>query len=101
MDQQVLIKKDGQEITATLSKTFISNVFTYMFAALAITGVVSYSFGSNMDLISILRNPETGGMTMMGWVVLLAPLGFVILMNRGFNRYSSMILLLMFVGFSI
>ncbi len=101
MDQQVIIKKDGQEIAATLSKSFISNVFTYMFAALAITGVISYWFGSNMELIGYLRNAETGGMTIMGWVVMLAPLGFVILMNRGINRYSSMILLLMFVGFSI
>ena len=88
-------------MTGTLAQTFISNVFTYMFAALAITGVIAYWFGTNVSLLSLLINMETGGMTIFGWVVMLAPLGFVLLMNRGIERYSSLVLLLMFIAFSI
>lgn len=101
MNQQITFKKDGQEMTGTLAQTFISNVFTYMFAALAITGVIAYWFGTNVSLLSLLINMETGGMTIFGWVVMLAPLGFVLLMNRGIERYSSLVLLLMFIAFSI
>lgn len=100
-DQQVTIKKDGQEYTATLAQTFISNVFTYMFAALAITGVIAYWFGTSQELLSYLVNFETGGMTGLGMIVTFAPLAFVLIMSFAFNRLSSMTLLLLFMAYSI
>jgi hypothetical protein len=36
----------------------------------------------------------------MGWVVMLAPLGFILAMNFGFNRFSSSGLTLLFLAFS-
>ena len=88
-----------QEQTYSLSKTYLANVFSWMFAALAITAIVSYLFGNNMKLMSLLVT-ETG-MSTLGWVVTLAPLGFVFLMSMGYNRFSASTLILLFLVFGI
>jgi len=100
MNQQVTLKKDGKEFTGTMAQSFISNVFTYMFAALAITGVISYWFGTSEDLLSYLFSYE-GGMTGLGYVVMFAPFAFVLIMSFAFNRLSSLALLLLFTLYSI
>ena len=81
-------------------RSFLSNVFTYMAGALSITGVIAYLFGSSETLLSYLINFETGGMTTLGWVVMLAPLGFVLLMSFKFQKLSSFSLLMLFVAYS-
>lgn len=81
-------------------KAFLSNVFTYMAGALSITGVIAYLFGTNESLLSYLINFETGGMTMLGWGVMLAPLAFVLVMSLSFNKLSSFALLGLFVAYS-
>lgn len=80
-------------------KSFLSNVFTYMAGALAITGVISYWFASSEEMMSTLINPETG-MTMLGYVVMFAPLIFVLVMSFSFNRLSSFALLMLFIAYS-
>lgn len=88
------------EQTVSLEKSFLSNVFTYMSGALAITGVISYLFGTSKQLLEILINTETGGMTMLGWVVMFAPFVFVMIMSFSFNKLSSFTLLIMFIVYS-
>jgi FtsH-binding integral membrane protein len=70
-----------------LAKTFISNVFAWMGIALALTAFTAYYFASSEELIRMLIKPE-GGMTMLGWIVMLAPIGFVLAMSLGFQRFS-------------
>ncbi len=82
-----------------LPKTFISNVFSWMGIALAITAFVAWYFASNENLIRLLYS-ETG-MTTLGWVVTFAPLGFVLLINMGFQRLSAQVLTLLFGVFAI
>ena len=65
-----------------------------MFAALAITGIMAYWFGTNESLLRYLVNLETGGMTGLGMIVMLAPFAFVLIMSFGFQRLSSFVLLL-------
>lgn len=84
-----------------LAKNFVANVFAWMGIALAITAFTSYYFASNENLIFALINPETGGFTMLGWIVMLAPLGFVLLMGMGFNKFSAGTLTLLFGVYSI
>lgn len=85
---------------AQASAAFISQVFTYMAGALAITGVVAYLFGTNLELLSMLRNPETGGNTILGWVVMFAPFGFILLMGAMMERLSASMMLLAFTAYS-
>ncbi len=88
-----------EEITA-ISKTFMSSVFSWMFAALAITSVVAFYFGNSVDLITLLVDPMVGKMTGLGYLVMFAPLAFVLVMSFGFNKLSYPVLLFIFLLFS-
>jgi FtsH-binding integral membrane protein len=87
--------------TQPIAKTFLSGVFMWMFLAMAITAATAWTFATTPALISILINPETGGMSIMGWVVMLAPLGLVLLMSAGFQRLSASTMVLVFVLYSV
>lgn len=81
-------------------KTFMASVFTWMTLAMVITGITAWLFASSPELILTLRNPM-GGMTGLGWIVMLAPIGFVLLMSLGFQRLSPAIMSLLFIAFSV
>ncbi|MEQ8908024.1 MAG: Bax inhibitor-1/YccA family protein [Vicingaceae bacterium] len=81
-------------------KAFLSNVFTYMAGALAITGVIAYWFSSSESMMNLLVNTQTGGMTILGYAVMFSPLIFVLVMSFSFNRLSSFSLLLLFIAYS-
>lgn len=83
---------------ATISR-FISNVFSWMVAGLVMTATAAY-YVAESGLVANLYNLETGGMSALGWIVMLAPLGFILAMNMGFQRWSSMSLTLLFLAFS-
>jgi FtsH-binding integral membrane protein len=87
--------------TGTLAKSFMANVFLWMTVAMAVTAVTAYWFASTPSLISSLVNFETGKMSILGWVVTLAPLGFVLLMSFGYQKLSPAILTLLFLAFSM
>lgn len=83
----------------TLSKTFLSNVFGWMFLGLLATAGTSWIFADNDSLMALLIN-ETG-MTALGWIVTFAPLGFVLLMGLGFNKLSSPVMVVLFMIYAI
>ncbi|MEZ5016704.1 MAG: Bax inhibitor-1/YccA family protein [Flavipsychrobacter sp.] len=87
----------GEAGTRPLSKTFMANVFLWMFAALATSSLFAFLFANNATLLSLLINPETGGMTMLGMITMFAPLGFVLLMSFGYNRLSAMAMMVIFL----
>ncbi len=82
-----------------LSKTFMSNVFSYMTIALAISGLTAYFFGTNETFIMSLYT-ETG-MSILGWIIMLSPLALVFLMSSRFQKFSYPTLLLVFSSYSI
>ncbi len=93
----------GYAETRSLAKSFMSNVFLWMFFALGVTAVVSYFFATNQQLMSLIyQQTQTGiRITTLGWVVFLAPFGFVLLMSFGFQRLSASAMTLLFVVFAI
>jgi len=80
-------------------KSFMANVFSYMTLALVLSGIFSYWFGTT-DLINYLINPMSGH-TILGYVVMFAPLGFVLLMSFAWQKMSSVVLMGLFLIFSI
>ncbi len=86
--------------SGSMSRTFVAGVFSWMAIALAITAFVAYYFAATPSLIMSLYNPQ-GGMTILGWVVMLSPLGFVLAMSAGFQKFSSGTLTLLFGAFSV
>jgi FtsH-binding integral membrane protein len=79
----------------------MTNVFMWMFMALGVTALTSYYFSSNPSLMLLLRDATTGGMTVLGWIVMLSPIGFVLLMSLGFQRFSAMTLTLFFAIYAV
>lgn len=89
----------AEQQSASMAKTFMSSVFTYMTGALTITGLVAWYIGTDPTLVSYLVG-ETG-FTMAGWVVLLAPLVLVFVMSGMFQKLSSQSLLALFGLYSV
>lgn len=77
----------GDTRKGALSKTFMANVFMWMFVALGVSAFMAYLFASSPVLLSYLLS-ETG-LSPIGWIVMLAPLGFVLLMSFGYNKLSA------------
>ena len=84
-----------------VAKTFISSVFSWMGIALGISAVTAYVFGTDLSYLSYLMNTQTGGLTGLGYVVMFAPLGFVLLMGLGFNKLSATALSGLFLVYSV
>lgn len=78
-------------------RKYVNHVFTWMVGGLAVTAAVAWWFASS-GLIDLLYT-ETGR-SMLGWVVMLSPLAFVLVMNFGFERFSASGLSLIFLAFS-
>lgn len=82
-----------------VAQTFMQRVFSWMAIALAITAFVAYYFSSSESLMSALITQE--GMTGLGWLVMLSPIGFVLVMSFGFQKLSSGTLTLIFGAYSV
>lgn len=85
----------------TVAKSFMTQVFGWMTLAMSVTAITAYWFSASPSLMGSLFNFQTGGMTLLGWVVTLAPIGFVLLMSFGFQKLSPAVLTLLFVTFSV
>jgi len=86
--------------TGVIAKTFMSQVFTWMTLAMIITAGTAWWFASS-EAWKNLINVETGSLTGLGWIVTLAPLGFVLLMSFGFQKLSALAMTLLFIAFSV
>ena len=84
--------------TVVGSNTLLRTVFAWMTAALVITTAASMLFAFTPSLLALLVN-ETG-LTTLAWVVMFAPLGFVLLMSFGFNKLSYPVLVAAFLAYA-
>ena len=82
----------------TNTNTFVANVFSLMFAALIISGISAVWF-ANESMRSNIINYE-GGLTTLGWISMIAPIGLVLLIGFGFQKYSAKFLLGVFLIYS-
>ena len=85
----------------SIASSFIANVFSWMFLALAVTAVVSYFFAADPSLTGMMINMQTGSINLLGWIVFLSPFGFVMLMSFGYHKFSFGILSLLFMIFAV
>ncbi len=90
--------------TGTLSSTYIANVFMWMFAALGVSTIFALLFANSPALMQYLYsvNPVTGGakLNMLGYAVMFAPLGFVMIMSFAFQRLSAVALIGLFMAYA-
>ena len=84
--------------SGTNTSTFVANVFSLMFAALIISGISAVWFATE-SMKSYIINYE-GGLTTLGWISMIAPIGLVLLIGFGFQKYSAKFLLGVFLIYS-
>lgn len=86
--------------TGEVSKKFMANVFLWMFIALGISAAVSLYCTLNVQVLAEYLFRSEGGLNILGWVVMLAPIGFVMLMSFGFARLSTPAITALFLLYS-
>src|SRR4051812_23759274 len=74
--------------TKPVTQTFFASVFSWMGVALGISALTAYVFGTDASYMQYLMKPE-GGLSGLGYLVMFAPLGLVLLMSMGINKLSS------------
>lgn len=87
------------------TREFFKNVYGYMFAALAISGIVAYLAGTPEFLTTYLLNvdPVTGMASYkpIMWVIMFAPVGLVFLIGMRYHKMSMGALLFTFLIYSV
>jgi len=78
---------------------YMTKVYALMTGAMLITGVVAYVVGSNEALLSVFRDPMTMSPTILGWIVMFAPLAVVLFFGSIINRLSTEAAQMFFWGF--
>lgn len=64
------------------------SVYNYMTSGILLTGIIALLFAESGAVFSLI-NFQTGAMSPLGWIVMLAPLGIVLWMSFGFERIST------------
>ena len=88
-------------VSQDYARDFIKSVYNYMFAALTISGVISYFIGSNPALLASLFMTASGGISIFFYVVLFSPILISLAMAGGFNKVSFGTLMALFVIYSV
>ena len=96
---KITTSKSANIASKDLSKSFVSNVFSLMFTALIISGLSAVWFATD-TMSSIIVSKVTGSLTTVGWIATLSPLGLVLLMGAGFQKFSVKTLLGIFLIYS-
>ena len=93
--------EDQSSLSADLARDFFRNVYTYMFGALGISGILAYTVGTNTSYFTSLFISAEGGISPVFWIIAFAPLGIGLLIQLGYNRLSMGVLLALFILYSV
>ena len=76
------------------------SVYNYMTSGILLTGIVALLFAESGAVFSLF-NMATGSLSILGWLVMFAPLGFVLVMSFGINRLSTGMAQVLYWAFAI
>jgi FtsH-binding integral membrane protein len=79
-------------------RSYMLSVYNYMASGVLLTGIVALLFAPYAS--DVLVNASGRGLSGLGWIVTLAPLGFVMVMSFGINRISTGTLQMLFWAFA-
>lgn len=94
---------DSQTKAKPIAKTFMANVFLWMFAAVGLSALFSLLFANSPELLSYLLSVNAKGQVapnMLGYATIFAPLGFVLLMSFGQRKLSATAMVALFLVFA-
>ncbi len=76
-------------------RQYMLRVYNYMTGGVALTGVIAYLTANSPTMLNaIFGNP------ILAWIVILAPLGFVMVLSFGVNRLSPVMAQILFWAFA-
>jgi hypothetical protein len=83
-------RADTAALDAGLRK-YMLGVYNYMASGLLLTGIVALVIASTPALSQLFWQPVRGGVapTILGWVAMLSPLVFILVLSFGINRLSA------------
>lgn len=84
-----------------MAKTFLANVFAYMFAGLAISGVVSWVVANSPSLLIKLYNIDGTGFSPLGYIIMFAPLAIALVMQMAYQRLSFPVIFGLFLLYAV
>ena len=85
-------------------RAYMLRVYNYMLVGLVLTGITAWVVANVPEVGALFYaiNPENGrvGLTGLGWIALLAPLGLVLLLSFGIQRMSLPTAQMVFWGYA-
>lgn len=69
-------------------RSYMLSVYNYMASGVLLTGLVSLGMAAT-GMVDSLINPVTQGLSGLGWVLAIAPIGLVLWLSFGINRLSQ------------
>lgn len=99
--QNFLDVSDDGAASKSEVKEFFMGVYTYMFMALLVSGLVSWYLASSGLFIEWFYNQETGGLNPLFYVVMFSPLALVLLIQFKFQKFSLSALVGLFILYSV
>jgi FtsH-binding integral membrane protein len=92
---------NNNSYSAEISRVFFRNVYTYMFGALGISGILAYMVGTNeLMFAQLFLNAEGTGLSPVFWIIAFAPVGIGLLIQWAYERLSMGFLLALFIVYS-
>jgi FtsH-binding integral membrane protein len=91
--QAAYVRDDAAALDAGL-RAYMLRVYNWMASGLALTGLVAFGI-ANSSLINLFYAPvqtaagSSYAATPLAWIVMIAPLGFVLVLSFGVNRLST------------
>ena len=94
-----MYNQSESSFSAQITREFFRSVYSYMFVALGISGIVAYTIGTDERLfIDWFVTPS--GMSPLFWVAMFSPLALSFVIQWGYNRLSTSLLMILFALFS-
>ena len=92
---------NNNSYSAEISRVFFRNVYTYMFGALGISGILAYMVGTNeLMFAQLFLNAAGTGLSPVFWIIAFAPVGIGLLIQWAYQRLSMGFLLALFIVYS-
>ena len=85
--------------TQEATRVFFRNVYSYMFGALSISGLIAYMAGNKEFIGTYFINADRG-ISPLFYIVVFAPVGLGLLIQMAYNKLSMTALLALFVAYA-
>ena len=97
-NNQTILRTGARAQTAAIDeglRAYMLKVYNYMASALALTGIVAMMTASSETMMQTIFN------TPLAWVVMLAPLGFMLALSFGIHKMSMTTVQVLFWSFAV